>query len=63
LHIQQAPLCELLRFPRKQNLMQRLRQTNPTGKSAKTLSSPSDKNIPLNPSGKSAALIRASHGE
>jgi hypothetical protein len=31
-----------------------LRQNNPTGKSPKTLSSPSDKNIPLNPSGKSS---------
>jgi hypothetical protein len=28
----------------------------------KNLSSPSRKNIPLSPSGKSAALLRASHG-
>jgi len=37
------------------------RQINPTGKS-KNPSGPLAKNIPLNPSGKSAALIRASHG-
>src|SRR5882724_1704714 len=34
----------------------------PTGKSAILLSSPAVKNIPLNLSGKSAALLRASHG-
>ena len=43
----------LLRLARKRNLATRPRQNNPTGKSPKTLSSPSDKNIPLNPSGKS----------
>jgi hypothetical protein len=43
-----------LRFARKQNLETPVRQNNPTGKSLKTLSSPSDKNIPLNPSGKSS---------
>jgi hypothetical protein len=37
------------------------RQIDPTGKSPKSLSSPFRKNIPLNPSGKSAALLRASH--
>jgi len=44
---------ELLRLSRKRNLATRPRHINPTGKSPKTLSSPSDKNIPLNPSGKS----------
>jgi hypothetical protein len=44
---------ELLRFTRKRNLEARVRQNNPTGKSPKTLSSPLEKNIPLNPSGKS----------
>ena len=38
-----------------------LRQINPTGKSLKSLSSPSRKNIPLTPSGKSVTLICASH--
>jgi len=45
---------ELLRFARKRNLEIRPRQNNPTGKSPKTLSSPFEKNIPLNPSGKSS---------
>jgi hypothetical protein len=45
---------DLLRLPRKRNLATRPRHINPTGKSPKTLSSPSDKNIPLNPSGKSS---------
>jgi hypothetical protein len=52
---------ELLRFARKRNLETRARQNNPTGKSPKTLSSPSDKNIPLNPSGKSVFWLRVSH--
>jgi hypothetical protein len=38
----------------KRNLATRVRQINPTGKSPKTLSSPFEKNIPLNPSGKSS---------
>jgi hypothetical protein len=37
------------------------RQINPSGKSPKTLSSPSRKNIPLNASGKSVLRIRPSH--
>jgi hypothetical protein len=57
------PTCsELLRVARKRDLDTRVRQNNPTGKSIKSLSSPSRKNIPLNPSGKSVALIRASRG-
>jgi hypothetical protein len=46
-------LRQLLCPARKRNLATEPRQNNPTGKSPKTLSSPSDKNIPLNPSGKS----------
>jgi len=38
-----------------------LRQINPTGKSLKSLSNPLRKNISLTPSGKSVALICASH--
>jgi hypothetical protein len=44
---------KLLRFTRKEEMKQRPRQNNPTGKSLKTLSSPCRKNISLNPSGKS----------
>jgi hypothetical protein len=44
---------KLLRFTRKEKMKPRPRQNNPTGKSLKTLSSPFEKNIPLNPSGKS----------
>jgi hypothetical protein len=39
-----------------------VRQINPTGKSLQSLSIPLRKNIPLAPSGKSAAYFRASHG-
>jgi hypothetical protein len=45
--------CELLRVACNSNLDQRPRQTNATGKSRKTLSTLSRKNIPLAPSGKS----------
>jgi hypothetical protein len=44
---------KLLRFTRKEEMKPRPRQNNPTGKSLKNLSSPFEKNIPLNPSGKS----------
>jgi hypothetical protein len=47
-------LGQLLRLARKRNLATGPRQNNPAGKSLKTLSSLSDKNIPLNPSGKSS---------
>ena len=43
----------LLRFARNDELHCRVRQINPTGKSPKSLSIPSRKNIPLAPSGKS----------
>jgi hypothetical protein len=44
---------KLLCFTRKEEMKPRPRQNNPTGKSLKTLSSPFEKNISLNPSGKS----------
>jgi hypothetical protein len=47
------PPTLLLRLARKRNLEARVRQSNPTGKSLKSVSSPFEKNIPLNPSGKS----------
>jgi hypothetical protein len=46
---------------RKRNLATWPRQNNATGKSPPTLSSPLRKNIPLVPSGKSVALLFASH--
>jgi hypothetical protein len=46
---------KLLRAARKRNLAAGLRQNNPPGKSPKSLSSPSRKNIPLNMSCKSPA--------
>jgi hypothetical protein len=52
----------LLRGGRKDDLGVYVRQNNPTGKSDQSLSRPSARNIPLSPSGKSALLIRASHG-
>ena len=45
--------CEARRCVRKQDFAADLRQTNTTGKSLKSLSIPSRKNIPLAPSGKS----------
>jgi hypothetical protein len=48
-----AHSTKLLRFTCKEEMKPRPRQNNPTGKSPKTLSSPFEKNIPLNPSGKS----------
>jgi hypothetical protein len=45
---------QLLRFARKDNRTTGPRQNSPTGKSLKTLSSLFEKNIPLNPSGKSS---------
>jgi hypothetical protein len=39
---------------RKSQFVEPIQQICPTGKSPKSLSSPSDKNIPLNPSGKSS---------
>ena len=51
----------LLRFARNDEIAWSLRQSNPTGKSPETLSIPLAKNIPLNASGKSAALLRPSH--
>jgi hypothetical protein len=47
--------CELICFARKRNPDARLRQINTTGKSVKTLSSASRKNIPLPSSRKSVA--------
>jgi hypothetical protein len=41
------------RLARKPNLTTRVRQNNPPGKSPKSLSSLTAKNIPLSPSGKS----------
>jgi hypothetical protein len=52
---------ELRRLVRKRNLASRVRQNNATGKSPQTLSSPSDKNIPVASSGKSVVFLRASH--
>jgi hypothetical protein len=52
---------ELRRLARKKNLATSLRQNNATGKSPKTLSSPLQKNIPFNLSGKSVVYFRASH--
>jgi Phage terminase, small subunit len=52
----------LLRFARNHEETFSLRQNNPTGKSPEFLSSPSAKNIPLNPSGKSVLFLRTSHG-
>jgi hypothetical protein len=43
----------LLRLARNENFAAQVRQTNPTGKSRKTMSIPLAKNIPLAPSGKS----------
>ena len=53
LRILLTALCELRRVSRKHKLMPEVRQINPTGKSLKTLSIPSRKNIPLASSGKS----------
>ncbi|SHG56629.1 hypothetical protein SAMN05444169_3085 [Bradyrhizobium erythrophlei] len=53
--------CQLLRLARKRNPAAGPRQNNPPGKSPKTLSTPSRKNIPLNVSGKSVIYLRASH--
>jgi hypothetical protein len=44
---------KLRRSSRKHDLFSKLRQNNPTGKSVRSLSSPSRKNIPLPSSGKS----------
>jgi hypothetical protein len=43
----------LLRLARNEIIAAQVRQSNPTGKSTKTLSIPAAKNIPLAPSGKS----------
>ena len=45
--------CELLRVACNDKLHACLRQTNPTGKSRKTMSIPLHENIPLASSGKS----------
>jgi hypothetical protein len=55
------PRYGLLRFACNTMLRQGVRQNNSTGKSPESLSSPQLKNIPLNPSGKSALPTRPSH--
>jgi hypothetical protein len=47
--------CELICLPRKRNLMQRPATNQHDGQITKNLSSPSRKNIPLNPQAKSVA--------
>ena len=51
----------LLRFARNSDVEAVAATNQPDGQIAKSLSIPSHKNIPLNPSGKSVLFIRASH--